>query len=1601
MANLDNNNEKNKDSLTDNLGDSVKKGVENIQESVKKAAQDATQLASDAIERPVETAGEFVEQAKKDVVSVKWWAKLLQVLFWTALTLVVAFMIIINLPSTKNWAAQKVIIILNKDLKTNFEFSNVDVNYFGDVTIHDLVVRDNKDLKFLKAKTVYADSNWFSIIFDSRNLQFQSLSMDELDLKVITYKGDSISNFIRFVDLFDSGKPSDPSKPPFQLKTRIQLTNSKISIVNENSPGDAGKWLDAKDVNLVVPELRVKGSDVFAQINNLRFKTNRWGKEHYVETFSTDLTLNKQFLQLEDLTINTMHTLLQGDLKFNLNDGKWADFADKVKWDMKLKNGSQLSGYDISYFVTNWDNYKPVNLVGEMNGPLNNFELKNFVIGNRDVAINTSKIKFENLLKGDFTIDTNNLSADFTYKNLKGMLPKFIATKLKNFADDFGRLKYSGSARLTPRQVFIDNGNLITGVGQAKISKLYLNDYSSAMPRYQGVVDLRDLNVAAITKTKQVGLVTGHFDVRGESFDLNTMKLTTRSQIERIEIMDKVVTNVHLDGVLNRKTYNGLVTVNDKQARANVKGLIDFSTSRLKADVLADVAHLNLNYFTGAAGEQIVSGKVNGKIQMSDINDMNLDADLQNVTFSMGKKRYEIPNGNVRAFFENGNRIISVDAPGAVKGRVAGKFNLGDIAGMLQNGIGKILVGPPPRKYYKGQYFDVDLKVEQSLISYFVPDLKVRSGIKAVGSYNGTSNDLVFDIDANRLKYILTSEKEISGVDDMLANADVGYKAQPRTQITKDSAVVDSVMVRINTANLDEQIYAKINRAVYNQNVLKDVVLSGRKDANSVLHLAANFQHGSPRDEREGKMKDYAVNVNQTTNVNGDYIFRFEPTDIKFNDVVWTIDTDPALDHYITYRKREKDVVVHNLVITSEESRLHIKQAEYNNAKDFFANAEISNLDLAKVFKLVKAENSMDLKGIANGTFMITMDNGKLKPIVDLSVKDIFMNEKAMGDLFVKAENSDKPNIYNVKAHIETDKFLGYNNLDVEGTIDSNYKSPKVDMMASMRDFDLSFVQEFVGVVFDNFRGKATGELAIKGDLNSVKPSGTIALKDFGLKLKFTGVDYAFDDNEIFLTEDGKAILNNIGVRDGRSNSKGSISGLIGFEKLSQMNLALFFRADNLMVLNTTQKDFDLFWGRVYGQGSLTIDGPVSGLKIETAPGEPFQALNNSTFTFNSNSTSNVEEFKMLRFLQASGRGGVISVAKQEEKGANLAINFNLAVDKGTTINVLVGDDIGDISVRGNSPSLDFRMDRKGNIGMNGTYFVENGTFVSKAILNRTFQIEKGSNIRWDGDAMSPALDIKANYVRTVSNAGQYLNLGSLQPINILLQAKISQTLSNPAINLGVSAIDVSSNVKETLASKMSQEDEKIIQFGSILVMNSFNVTDAAGGLNIGNMGDLGLSTGYNMALKQLGSVLNTISNDVQVDLNYIKGDAGSNTGDRANAGVRVAVSPRVTLKTGLGIPLSRNETSSAPQLLSGEGSIEYDISKKNDGTLVLRGYSKPTNIGMIGTGNTSNGSVNQTYGAGVAWTKSFNTLFKGKKKKNKSETKAVNAEIEKDSIKK
>lgn len=1510
-----------------------------------------------------------------------WFLRLILFFFGFVFLLIFLLFVALNLPSTKDWIAKKGIEYLNQDFKTQISAEKIEIDFFGDVDIYGLKVKDYKGFDFINAKKVKANSDWISLIKDAINgtnsFNFSKILIQEADIQVITYKGDSTANFIRFVDLFDDGKPRDPKKPIFKMNTSIQVENSKLSIVNENLPELEGKWLLSENFQLDIPKLQVKGAEVDAQIKKISFKTPRMSRNYEMKKFAGNFSLREDSLSFRNLIFHTEKSYVAGRVAFHLDKKtRWQDFENRVVLDLDFEKGNYLSGYDLAYFMNRWDNFSPIFFDGKMKGTLNDFQLHHFNLGNEKTKIYAENIKMKKILAQPFDIKALGLSTDFTYKELKQMLPTFVVEKMKNFADDFGRIKYKGDLSLNEKQIVIEKAQLISGIGNADIERFSLVDFSSQMPKYQGFVKVKNLDTYQLSKMKQVGNVSGEFRFRGESFDLEKMKIHTQSRIDYIELLDKKIKNIHLDGLLNRKNYTGLVRVQDAFAKLNLKGIFDFSKPRLFADLKGKIDHLDLAHFIGGDSPHIiVAGHLDAKMAMTDLSDAELDGVFHQIRYQQGQKKYVLNEIKAKTFEKNGLREVEIQAPELAWVQMEGKFKLQELPEMIQNGVQKILVGAEPRKFFKNQFFKAKIGVNQNLLDKFLPELKITpQEMNLRAEYIGSTNDFLLETYLQKMVYTLAQDKKKNKkvVETLQKATDENLLEQNSNQI-----IAENIALSINTAQEDEQLSLLVDRVEYGNQIFKNISLHGENENHQKLHLSANFLMGTRLEERQDALKHYSINLNQTTDKNRNFVFRFNHTQLKFNNVVWNLDSSEHLDQYLLYNKKTGQISMKNIRVYSDDSSIMVNEGWFKSGEDFRLNGKVENFQIAKLFEMLPNGNSMDFQGLANGEFSLIKNPKALEPIISINIEDMKMGGREMGSLKINAEKTDMPNIFKVESRIVSAGILGGNKLHLEGLIDNNPQEPTMDISVNLNDFDLGFSQQFVSAVFSNMRGKANGTVRISGPMNDIDYSGELTLSQMGFKMNFTGVDYTFDTATIPFSK-GFVSLNDIKIKDGSKNVGGSISGFIQFETLENMGVNLIMRAENLMVLNTKQKDNDLFWGMVRGKGDLYISGPLTSLDISTPN---MRALNNSIFTFNSASSTGVEEFKMLRFL-TKDKEGLVVVEEKKKTGANMNIDFNVGVDKGTTVNVLVGDDAGNISVQGASEGIRFRMARNGAVNLDGVYSVDRGTFTSKTILERTFQIGKGSSISWTGNPMTPELNISAKYSKMVSNMGQYLGT-TLPQVNVVLGIDITGTMNKPELKFNISAPDVSSQIKETLASKTANEDEKIIQFGSILALSSFNVSGSGGfGINTGAMAG---SVGYGLLLKQLSSVLNTLSNQVQVDFDYTEGSVSSNTSDRISTNANFRISPKIKMKTGLGIPLSASQ--SANNYFSGEWSMEYE--KSNN--MIFRIYSKPSNIGLVAGGNQY---ANQAYGAGVTYSKSFNRWFNKKNKdslhlnmKNKKDT--------------
>ncbi len=101
MANLENNNSENNKPISEKVGEKITDVAEGVKHT---------------IEHPVEAAKETVAQAVEDVQKFSWWAKLFLWFAAIASFLFLTFLIVINLPATKDCAANYAFRIFGRRL---------------------------------------------------------------------------------------------------------------------------------------------------------------------------------------------------------------------------------------------------------------------------------------------------------------------------------------------------------------------------------------------------------------------------------------------------------------------------------------------------------------------------------------------------------------------------------------------------------------------------------------------------------------------------------------------------------------------------------------------------------------------------------------------------------------------------------------------------------------------------------------------------------------------------------------------------------------------------------------------------------------------------------------------------------------------------------------------------------------------------------------------------------------------------------------------------------------------------------------------------------------------------------------------------------------------------------------------------------------------------------------------------------------------------------------------------------------------------------------------------------------------------------------------
>jgi len=245
-----------------------------------------------------------------------------------------------------------------------------------------------------------------------------------------------------------------------------------------------------------------------------------------------------------------------------------------------------------------------------------------------------------------------------------------------------------------------------------------------------------------------------------------------------------------------------------------------------------------------------------------------------------------------------------------------------------------------------------------------------------------------------------------------------------------------------------------------------------------------------------------------------------------------------------------------------------------------------------------------------------------------------------------------------------------------QGAIDFSTSEPTILASAKLDRFRINAFSPLGKGVLSKIRGFASGEAMITGNLENPDIGGEITLVESGLGLPYLGVDYDFDGQAIVKLYEHTFDFQSFKLVDKEMKTQGIISGTITHDSFKKWMLDLQLTTDNLLVLNTQDKDGALYYGTGLLGGSTTLKGFTDDLVINvdgtTNAGTEFIVPLGNVSTVNSSKLIHFENF-----VEEEGQEKRPDIVFEKLKG--LSLNFRLNVTKQAVAQIVLDKSTGSV----------------------------------------------------------------------------------------------------------------------------------------------------------------------------------------------------------------------------------------------------------------------------------------------------------------------------------
>lgn len=1202
--------------------------------------------------------------------------------------------------------------------------------------------------------TFYAGRLQFNISgmnIDSTHFILNDVVLDEGVCKITTYKDNTYS--LDVVNLFSNPNDttSDPLAPPFILEfrnlecmdTRFCYFDSTATFTQEGFDYNRIVFYDA---NFRSKNFKIIDDSLSFDLRNFTVK-ERCGFE--ILRMNANAIVCNTAIVLNNLDLVTPYSHIKN--QYGLYAKNWDaydDFYNKVQMKATLTQ-SEVDMKDVAYFIPDFSIYKyKAKVSGNVKGPLANLTLKemSLSIGNHTRFMGDAKFRGLPDIEETFM----DIRADY-FSSVRTELEQIVAMDLPQTLEDLGKLTYKGNFTGFYED-FVTYGSIETMYGTAETDlNMKVND-ETMLSEYSGAIKMNAFQLGSFLKEPSLGVISFDASVEGKGFDLATLNSKFVGHIYELGYDGYSYTNLDVKGGIANKDLRVQLAIADTNLEVFANVRTDLSKEFAHIVLDGRVENANLKPLKWHSEKIELATNFEADYFFKDLNDHYGTVAIEDFHYEKGAYSYRINQLKLEA--ENGEEELVRINGDFVKGQIKGEFDLGQIAAQLSNwtmNLAPSYFSPKPIKNTLQDFnFELNVLSTASISPLFFP------------GYNATNIDVEGRVNSELNAY------ELAGYVGNI-NYDGWYLNQTTFRIKEDQ--LSSGELLFGFKNL-----SKTDTVLVGDFALKAEATVDHWDMFYKIQDTQSIVHG-----------EFSHDVWFEPDA---FWLAYKPSWVQSGSSRWQIIEGKSVKLDLN------QIGFNHLRLENGKQKIDIDGQYAFDAVKKNISAKVENIELNTINQFVK-DLGVDLNGLGNG-YLVYKNMGSRDVVIgQINTTDLSLDGDTLGDYQLSI--GYRENEEDLLIDFSSDKGK-INKLKGSGVYEIARKN--LDLSIDFGDSKIDAFQAFVKDYVKLYEGEASLNARLSGPLDKLKLDGQLNINQATFKIEYLQTYYKFDKAKITFQDNQMNIIP-FYITDA-NKQKALVSGNIKHKGFSELDYDIRIEDfKTFQVLNTVAKDNDLFYGSAYASGKFKIKGNSDAIDmyIDATSDKGTKIMINP---FGASSETGES------FINYTSRDTVFAYKVQRKNSDfGVGVYMNITCNPNAEIQVIMDAKSDDrIKAKGKGKlRMDYLPD--GNFLMYGTYELTEGEYRFSAmnVVAKKFNLQPGSQIKWNGDPLNGRMDISGVYkLKTTIN--EIVNMYNAPDPNVRLPVeciiRIKGIVERPEFTFDLNFPDLSNTVTGAAASELN-----------------------------------------------------------------------------------------------------------------------------------------------------------------------------------------------------